>query len=363
MTIEFRCPYCAAPIQVSDDAAGKPGHCPRCAARLTVPRPTGLATPPETTPTETLTASVSEPLLADVPDEAVAVGNTARDRSVADAPQDWPNPAANPPVTSIAHKVRRRSRRSSSLLIPLVCGLILFGGLGWYVWQTMAPPLLSGELPGEELEDVEIPVVVVSVAHSPMPERQRGPLLDDLAAEPIPLLSDRMQVQIRGVEEGLAVSINRGSQTTWYRVDVRGHAGLGKYLSQLGGDLDRSRKVAVETAASEFLQQFSSVREGKAPETSLTPFRDQLALNSLVSGLGYHVVAVVGRRQYPCVAETEDGGLYFLLPPGLKQFELIGRTVDGLVQFPGRFTVPVRPGSSRAPIDEGAVEPSEEPTR
>ncbi|MEX1095897.1 MAG: hypothetical protein WED34_07600 [Planctomycetales bacterium] len=45
MAIEFHCPYCTAAIRVADTAAGKRGRCPKCAQRVMIPQPVGLAGP------------------------------------------------------------------------------------------------------------------------------------------------------------------------------------------------------------------------------------------------------------------------------------------------------------------------------
>jgi hypothetical protein len=84
-----------------------------------------------------------------------------------------------------------------------------------------------------------------------------------------------------------------------------------------------------------------------------------LGLASLVGGLGHHLAAAVAQRQYPCVAETSDGSLYFLMPPGLQQFELVGRMhADERAMIPGRLTVVVRPaGQPDASEPELTAEP------
>jgi hypothetical protein len=266
-----------------------------------------------------------------------------------------PNPAISTATSPIARRVKRRHRRSGGWWIPLLGGLILFGGLGWYVGQDLFPKPLRGELIGEVLDEVELPPVLVSLDASPMPNRQLEPLLSALESEPIPLLSDLMQVQIRGAESGLSISVQAGPKTRWYRIDAHSHPALAEYVKTRAAELDPPRLAAVNAAVVEFLEQYVRIREGKAPDTTVTAFRDQLALNALVKGLGYHVAATFGGRIYPCVAETDDGHLYFLLPQDPKQFAIIGRKHgDGPPKFPGEFTVIVQPGKSAADTDTPA---------
>jgi hypothetical protein len=352
MAIEFRCPYCAAAIRVGDDAAGKPGRCPRCATRLTVPRPAGLE--PSASPTATdQPPEVPPPAPEPVVELPVVVAAPLI------PPGALPDPTLPAVSSPIAARVRRRRRPASTVVIPLLCGLMLFGGLGWYVWQFSKSSGLSGTLPGEELEQVELPPIVVSVEHVPLTKPQTAALLESLAEQPLPLLSDLMQMQIRGTPQGLSISLQRGPKTVWYRVDPRGHAGIADVLARSGAELESARASDLRSASATFLRQYALVREQQAPLTSLTTFRDRLGLASLVGGLGHHLAAAVAQRQYPCVAETSDGSLYFLMPPGLQQFELVGRMhADERAMIPGRLTVVVRPaGQPDASEPELTAEP------
>lgn len=351
MTIEFRCPYCTAPIQVGDEAAGKLGRCPRCATRLTVPKPA------EDDVVLLEEAESESPPPPPMSPEPVSVAPDLPGNVLG----DLPNPTLAAPISPVARKVKRRSRsRSFGWLIPVLCGLLLFGGLGWYVGKDLMPQPLRGELIGEALEEAELSPVLVPVDHSPLPARQLQPLLESLQSEPIPLLSDLMQVQIRGDDKGLLISLHSGPKTGWYRIDPRSHPALADYAREHAAELDQPRQKTVNAAAAEFIDQYAQIQEGKAPESTVTAFRDRLALNALVKGLGYHVAATVGSRVYPCVAETDDGHLYFLLPRDLKQFEIAGRAHgDGPPLFPGKFTVHVRTGeppaaepASSAPMPE-----------
>ncbi|MFK7779195.1 MAG: hypothetical protein QM501_13900, partial [Gimesia sp.] len=65
-------------------------------------------------------------------------------------------------------------------------------------------------------------------------------------------------------------------------------------------------------------------------------------LNSLMGGLGYHMEARVNNKIYPCVHDDFEGGLYFLVPKGTLQFEIVGRKMEnGWTTFPGKYKVQV----------------------
>ena len=62
-----------------------------------------------------------------------------------------------------------------------------------------------------------------------------------------------------------------------------------------------------------------------------------------MGGFGNELVAIHGRGLYRCAFEDREGGLYFLLPPGVKEFEIIGRKhTDGRVVVPADFKVKVQ---------------------
>ena len=91
------------------------------------------------------------------------------------------------------------------------------------------------------------------------------------------------------------------------------------------------------------LDRWESKRQRDEPFEAWPEFRDSVGLTALSGGLGYHVVAVVGRQEHRCVFEA-DGALFFILPTTVGEFELIGRKMaDGSIPFPANFTVSLPP--------------------
>lgn len=335
MTIEFRCPYCTASIQVADQAAGTAGRCPRCAAKVSIPRPAGLA-PPKVDPPAPAPAPPAAPPARAVVDEP-------------DAPFDFVNPPAPapaapgfaPPPAAVTPRIRRP--QGVPLLIPILGVAVLGGLIGWFVWRDWDSRQLKGELTATQLSEVELGPVVIPRSDIPVDAKDREDVLTQLAATPVPMISDLMQVQFRGDDKGLVISVTRGAKSYWYRVDARSNARLAQYLQQDIQPLEAARMADLSQAAAGFMQHYQQVPRKEAPESTIRGYRDRLGLTALVRGLGHHVVAVVGSNMYPCVYEQSNGALYFLLPANLNQFELTGRTMaNGTTPFPGRFTVKVQ---------------------
>lgn len=382
MAIEFNCPYCTATVRVGDNAAGRMGKCPKCQTRILVPRPAAPPPPsvdiPQTIdlPPELPGADAFAPPAA----EQFPVFPAAAPQPVADLTEPpplgvLPNPTApSARPSALARKVRRRagSRNWMRRLVPIGFGLILLALGGWFAVQMLLAERLEGELNAEHLETFEVPPVLIGRELFDLHPKHLDPLLEHLAADPLPLTSSRMDVQFRGSEKGVTISLSRGKETEWYRVDVRSNPVLGKYYQRESVALDEPRMKQVARAADEFIHDYQAVRAKEADITKVTPYRDSLGLNALVRGFGYHVMVASGQTLYPCVHEDADGGLFFLLPKGLKQFTLQGKQLArGETPFPGKYTVTVRSGKPAAPSptsppaskpEPDSDEPEREPT-
>lgn len=360
MTIEFCCPYCTVAIEVADQAAGSLGRCPRCAAKITIPRPAALGPPPASSLPSSSPPEVLGP-------EASPPKTFPPETSPPATPDGLPTPVAAVPLPEVSTaapssplRQRLRRRRRVAWVVPAVFLLILVGVVSWLAWQLNVSGSLTGELAAVELDDVDLEPAIVPRDLFALPAKLRDEALQRLREQPLPLVSERMQVQFRGSEEGLVVSVARGVNTRWYRVDVRGHGRLAQFLVHEAAPLRERQSQSLAQAATDFLTDFHRSTE-KPASAAITAYRDRLGLTALVRGLGFEVVAVVGANIYPCVYEEADGTLYFLLPPGVKQFTLKGRSHgDRSAVFPGQFTVKVRQAVPVLPKAPAATPPAKD---
>ena len=168
-------------------------------------------------------------------------------------------------------------------------------------------------------------------------------LLKKLEKKPVPLNSNSMQVELAGSSKGVLVSVAAGPQSRFYRVKTSGVDAIQKYLRKHASTLEEQRSKEVIRAATEFMEAYQNVLAKKAPAESITVFRDALAIPSLVGGFGHQLVAASGRTLYPCIYEDSEGGLYFLLPAGITDFEVVGRdSANGRTVVPADFKVKVK---------------------
>ena len=260
---------------------------------------------------------------------------------------------------------RRRKNSSNAFLMPILFGGVLVAVGMWFFWDTKI--LLTENLRASAMKSVQLEPKLVGRDAVPVTEKTLDFVLDRLSANPTRLTSDLMRTVFTGTEGGLQIDIETGSKTEFVRVNYGASPGLKKYYGEHSQELDAPRKKEWTRAVkSFFIETAAAEREDRSIDNPLS-FRDTLGLNTLVSGLGYNVVAKVGRTPYPCVYEDLNGYLYFLLPVGTTSFQLTGRKLaDGLVHFPGKYTVQVlrekEPKSNKpsAPKPEAEM-PSEEP--
>ncbi len=374
MAIEFNCPYCSAVIRVPDNAAGGKGRCPKCSTRLSVPKVSApkasapnvaaprRSAPPPGEPGILFAAPPAEESQFKLTDAGPAVDDSpsiAFAESGLDGPRE-PDPAApfefpdasepeaaEPTDVTVRTPIRPKRSLARTLgrglwLIPVLLGLILAAGFGWFAWQEYGSERLIGEFTAETADELDLPPLLIEKFSIKQPSEDVQAVLIDLEKSPVPLTSSLMQVQFRGSSRGVLVQLNAGQATRFYRVEVGDNKPLAKYLGKHAADFEQRRMTEIEREATAFAIEYRKVIAKKADQNSLKDFRNTLALPALVRGLGHQIVATHGRTIYPCVYEDREGALYFLLPPDAKSFEISGRE-DGNrnVLFPGRYMVQV----------------------
>ena len=371
MAIEFNCPYCTALIRVPDSAGGGKGRCPKCATRIKVPKVSAAkeaALPPgddgllfasEPGGNEEATAFAESAPVEFASDESSAPAEffVPAPRQLGELPVEPVRQPLRP--GSVASKLKRK-KSSGGWLIPVGFGVVLCGVFGWFLWQQYQLERLTGELTAESAATLQLPSAIIDRSQFRQSSEEVKEALAGLEKSPVRLPSSLMLIELKGASKGLAVSVNSGMKTQFYRVDLQDDPALMKYRADHAFELERMRSEQIDKSAAEFMIDYQRVIEKKADSNLLNDFRDGLALPALVRGLGYQVVAVYGNNYFPCVYEDRDGALYFLLPPGAQGFELTGRKhKDGTIVFPGSYRVKVR-GEMKTPAKESKEDASDE---
>ena len=254
--------------------------------------------------------------------------------------KELPDVLAAPVRRKISGKQKRLSHWK---IYGAAIGLIVLVAAGLLISSNTVVERLSGELIAGSAESMELSPVVIGRSRIELPADEVTELLKKLEHSPVPLNSSSSHVQLTGTPNGLEVSISAGTQSQFYRVNLKGNEAVRQFLLQNEASLENERTQEVDREVSKFFTAYQDVLAKRAPSDSITIFRDSLALPSLTRGFGHQMVAAYGRGLYRCVYEDRDGGLYFMLPPGVTEFEVIGRThPDGRIAVPAAFRVTVQ---------------------
>ncbi|QDV52461.1 hypothetical protein [Gimesia fumaroli] len=343
MAIQFNCPYCTSTLKVPDSTAGKQGDCPRCGTKLLIPNPTKVEVSPAASGENVVPPSLSQ---AVTPPETGAQSTNDQESG---APLVSVESRPMSSMTSQYLRKRRRSNAGGVLLFLLFFGLML--GVAGYFYFAYGPNLegnlvaarfdaetakLEQRLKSASLGVSEDVVQAVNQSFKDTPRRVQ---------------SDLMEVLFYGPEKGgLFIRLKAGSNTELVRVDLTGDPALMDYISKNGVKLDQPRISEFETNLNKFYTEWYQFLQSGGVMPDLLSYRNKVGLNSLMGGLGYHMEARVNNKIYPCVHDDFQGGLYFLVPRGTLQFEILGRKMDqGWTFFPGKYQVQVTQEYSTTP--------------
>ena len=352
MPIEFECRYCQALIRVPDNAAGGKGRCPKCATRITVPR---KSTAKPIRPPEPEEEPFVLPLAEESAEPIEFMGAPTADilepqRTLFDPTEVSQSRLGELPIvtassvtkTSLNRKTQTRRGPNPWIIGAIVVGVsALAAGFVWL--PNLNAVNLTGELTASSATTLELPPVVIDKSRINVDAAELVILLKKLELSPVPMASNNMHIQLGGSTKGLVITVEAGAQTQFYRVNLRANDAVGKFIEQRWQDLEEDRWKGVARAATEFVTKYQSVLAKTSPPESLSSFRDGLALPALAGSLGNQLVAASGRSLYRCAYEDREGNVYFLLPPGVKEFEILGRAeANGKAIVPAQFKVIVK---------------------
>lgn len=366
MAIQFHCPSCEALIRVPDTAAGKKGTCPRCNEKLMVPNVAGAATTPGPSvenaasmqtgrekvelPPLDISPSPGLPKLGPLADSPFPDVTVPPATSAGDSPLGLP-PLVAEPTRSIALEQRKKARGKKqspgNWIVPVLCALGFIGFLAWYAWTSQ--PKLEGSLTAQTVHDLEVHPALIPGSLSGLQASDLGEVLRHLKAEPASWSSTISKITLTGTDDGVEVTIRNGSAAHFVSVIPAQSPPLVEYLKQHTAELDKPRLASIQKHAPALFAAWKRQIDKHEQITDQKSHRDLVALPSLVSGLGYHLEAIVNDNIYPCVYEDDDGTLYFLLPNASKSFRLQGRKVAGGLHVPANFTVKISGSTTAGP--------------
>lgn len=254
--------------------------------------------------------------------------------------QSAPTFRATQPSVARRFKSKRR-RKNSGMLIPITFGSILVASIAYFYMQQS--PELTGELTADNVAFPDLAPGMVDRATASASAETIDLVVDTLTDSPERFDTGLVEMQFRGTPQGIEVTISPATQTLFFRVNIKRDAELMDYYTDHGRELSDYQQEKLKEAATDFFTTWAeSIQESDPIDRDrMLEYRDRLGFNVLVNGLGFHVVAIVGKTSYRCAYEG-DGHLYFLLPKDTKRFKITGRKLEnGTILFPGNYTVKV----------------------
>ena len=225
------------------------------------------------------------------------------------------------------------------------------------------PPVkLEGTLAGERLTDLELGPFRIDNDYLGRSQSEAQAVFERLVAEPIRASTQLLTLEFKGSPGGINLSLRSADGAEFYRVDPRTDKLLSKFLAEHQDEFKTAVQNELARSFPEFLVAVEKRGEEKQDLAGLAEFRDSVGLASLVRGFGYYVQAAIGKQAFPCVLADRDGRLFFVLPAGTEEFEIVGRerggkSLRGALRFPGRYSVQVLKKS--ATIHREAPDPKE----
>ncbi|MBS0264554.1 MAG: hypothetical protein JSS02_21650 [Planctomycetes bacterium] len=339
--------------------------CPGCQAKVIVPEPT-QATPPAPPPPPAAPAPVvSPPVLAETvvaaaPPEFTRQGPEGHSESLPATPagefgahdfsvhpasvgrddDEWEH------FTGISAKrsSRRPARNYFGWLIPFSCIGLLFA-VGWVLLQK-PPEKLEGRLVGERLTDTEFESSRVDSRRFGRTKAEVQTILETLEIAPVRANTPTLNLEFRAANNSMEIAVHTTGRSEFFRVDPAKDKKLAAFIDDHKQDYRAAVDQGLQQAVPKFLAELEPRAEKSREIEGLAEYRDAVGLASLMkgTGFGYFVQASIGKQGYPCIHEDTQGRLYFALPEGTREFELVAhsrapRSPQHRLHFAGRYTV------------------------
>ena len=208
-----------------------------------------------------------------------------------------------------------------------------------YYWLNI--PTLEGTLTATALTDFTPQPRLAERELADVPADIAEKVLNELTVRPIRLQSNILNTEMKGTPQGIEVSIQAAPNFQFYEVHFRKHEFLSEYYEQNKSLLDRDRQEELRKGMTGLFEESHEYSFGSNSPPDYKVYRDLICMNKMIGGLGYHLIAIVGKIEYSCVYEDVDA-IYYLLPANVTRFTLVGRKKGNRPLFPGKFTVEVR---------------------
>lgn len=270
------------------------------------------------------------------------------------------------PMTSNPYARKRKPGLGLTLWLSIAGALLVAGGLGAYFFLTQKDgskaDAMKGELSATRKVGGKLTPAIVLRDWINLDEEVIDAMREHLKKNKYNLKGELEQLQFQGTDEGIKVTMTAGPGAELIAVEINENKKLASWHAKHAADLNEKAQKSVINAAKKFVKECATAQSRSGKIENVAPYRDELGIAALATGVGGEIIAVISGRIHRCVAEQE-GKLFFLLPRGTDHFTLQGREhgKDKTI-FPGHYKVEVSDEvvkskkSSKKPAED---EPSE----
>jgi len=320
MAIQLDCPACFKTLRVADSAMGTVTTCPKCRARMRVPR----VVIPATTAGSAFEPDDS-PLFAAPPASATDSPFFASD-------DDGPANPVNPRAVLAKRNQRRMSRGWIGVILAFVLATVGVTGTWWWsnrqnVVRTAQATVIANATLSKDLNAGDVNVTSADW-RAMTTSLELNPV--DLTEEP------KMKVRFGSAADRLQLSLTPLSERMLVAVPTSAIAELQDPATAAA--LQEAWKAALSQSIGQMSKTVQEAVAAGVP-VKLGSYGDVVGIEGLAGPKGYHFRAAVGTTAYPCVFEDANGQLYFLVPPGTQSLAVIPRDVGARKSLPEKMRI------------------------
>jgi hypothetical protein len=321
MAIQLDCPACFQTLRVPDSTMGKISVCPKCQAKMRVPR---VTIPVVAAPVPSYEAETQSFITPPVP--------LGGDSPFFAAEEDEaPAEPINPHAVLARRNNRRMSRGWIGVILAFVAATIGISGVWWWsnrqnVERTATASVIANATLSKDLTQGETNV------SSP----DWGAIIASLKVNPVEPADPRMKVQFATNGNSLRLSLTPTSERMLVAVPTSAIAELQD--PSLNAAFLEAWKGAISQSMTQMSKTIQEAVAGGVPPR-LAAYGEVVGVEALAGPRGYHFTAAIGTTGYPCVFEDANHQLYFLVPTGTQSLAVVPREIGARNSLPAKLWI------------------------
>lgn len=245
----------------------------------------------------------------------------------------------------------------------MVVLLALVGVGGWLLFSNQPiyfAAVTGTHAPSSQGISVSVPWATINVEQPRQP-----PVIDYFKRHQTAILSNILKIEIAASLNGLEIRAIPVEGSELVGVDPHANPDLNAFIAANEAAWDAGRREVLAKYGKNLCDNVLEAQLKGDKVANISDYRDVVALNSLVRGLGRHVLAGSAGKLYPCVFEDKDGKLYFVVPVGTRELKITEKSFEGQpTVLPPQFRLDVSvapPAAGLTPLAPAAEDPAETP--